>query len=667
MRQKMKLKLKKLGFENAINKEWIITNGLGGFASSTIIGTNTRKYHGLLVAPLDPPAKRYLFVSKLDESIEFDGQKYNLYTNMCKKNITEGYKNQVSFEKEEVPVFTYKVGDVEIEKSICMEYRKNVTIVLYKVKNGNKKAKLTLTPLLNNRDFHETSYRRNFYVKQSVNKRLVDVVIDNSEHHIYMNCSDGKYVVKENDSFKGMYYIEEEKRGLSSVENHAIAGYYEIEIEPGEEKYITFACSLDEIKIDRKDGQRIIANEKKRIKQLVDKTDLKGDEDLIKKYIIASDNFIVSRKNLLTIIAGYPWFLDWGRDTFIAFEGIVLKNKRFDVARKVLLTFTKDIQQGLVPNGYTESENKPIYNSVDSSLLLFEQVKKYINYTSDYDFIQNKIYNHLKSIIEHYINGIDLDNNNIFLDEDFLISAGTLETQNTWMDAKVGDYVVTPRNGKQVEINSMWYNALMIMCELGKKFNEDKELISQYRKLAKNTKESFNEKFYNKKTKCLFDVLGDEKIRPNQLYALALSYPVVDPASEVGKSVFNVATKKLLNNYGLKTLAKGELHYTDVYEGDQYRRDISYHQGITWPWLIGLHNDAFLNVIKSEKDKEEKKNLKEAYKTFVQKLRKTYVKEINEGSTIGSIPELYDSKPPYAAKGAFAQCWSVSEVFRIIL
>ena len=482
-----------------------------------------------------------------------------------------------------------------------------------------------------------------------------------------MNCSDGNYIVKENDSFKNMYYIEEEKRGLPSEENHAIAGTYEIEINPNEEKYITFACSLDEIKIDRKNGVKIIQNEKKRIKQLIDKSDLSGDDDLIKKYIIATDNFIVSRKNLLTLIAGYPWFLDWGRDTLISFEGTVLKNKRFDVARKVLLTFTKDIKQGLVPNGYSEYDNTPLYNSVDASLLLFEQVKKYINYTKDYDFVKDKLYTKLKNIIKNYTKGIDLDKNNIYLDEDYLISAGSLETQNTWMDAKVGDYVVTPRNGKQVEINAMWYNALMITAELAEKFEDDVDIINELKELANNTKKSFNEKFYNKKNKCLYDVLGDDKIRPNQLFALSLSYPVIDPKTEVAKEMFNTVTKKLLNNYGLKTLAKGEVHYTEVYEGDSYRRDISYHQGITWPWLLGPYNDAFLNIINAEKSKSEKNNLIEHHQKFVEKLKKTYTKELNEGKTIGSISELYDSKRPFESKGAFAQCWSVAEVFRIIL
>lgn len=663
----MKKDIRKMNFEQIIDKEWIITNGLGGYASSTICGANTRKYHGLLVAPLKSPAQRCMVVSKVDEALYYDNKMIPLYTNICKNFISDGYKNLISFEKDEIPTFVFEVDGIKIEKSVCMEYRKNVTVISYKIENVDKEVTLRLTPLLNFRDFHMVSNNYNFKVSQKIDNRLVDVVLNNSEHHIFMSTSEGEYIKCENDSFKNMYYIEEDKRGLSDEENHAIAGYYEIKINPNEEKYITFACSLDEIKIERKNAQKIIQNEKKRIKQLIDKSDLTGDEDLIKTYIIASDNFIVSRKNLLTLIAGYPWFLDWGRDTFIAFEGIVLKTKRFDVARKLLLTFIKDIKEGLVPNGYSENEDMPLYNSVDSSLLLFEQIIKYLNYTKDYSFVKDKMYDVMKNIISHYISGIDLANNNIFVDDDYLISAGTLETQNTWMDAKIGDYIVTPRNGKQVEINALWYNALMIMAKLSKEFEEDAEITAEYNKIAKKVKISFNEKFYNPKTKCLFDVLGDERIRPNQLYAIALTYPVIDPKSEIAKDMFTVVSKKLLNSHGLKTLAKGEKHYTEVYEGDQYRRDISYHQGITWPWLIGVYNDAFVNIINAEKDKEEKKILKEEYEKFVLKLKKTYLKEITDGKTIGNIPELYDSKSPYSAKGAIAQCWSVSEVFRIIL
>lgn len=213
----------------------------------------------------------------------------------------------------------------------------------------------------------------------------------------------------------------------------------------------------------------------------------------------------------------------------------------------------------------------------------------------------------------------------------------------------------------------MWYNALMVLVDLGKRFGEQKDIVSSYRKLAIKAKKSYNEKFYNLKTKCLYDVLGDEEIRPNQLYALCLEHPIIDPASKIAKNIFETCTEKLLNNHGLKTLAKGYKHYIEVYEGNQYRRDISYHQGITWPWLLGIYNDAYLNMIKSEKEKKAKEKMKEQYGQFRERIRKTYIKELNFGKTIGSIPELYDSKRPYSAKGAFSQCWSVSEVFKIIL
>ena len=271
----------------------------------------------------------------------------------------------------------------------------------------------------------------------------------------------------------------------------------------------------------------------------------------------------------------------------------------------------------------------------------------------------------LEKIIESYAEGIDVDENDIYLDEDGLISSGSPNIQNTWMDAKIGSYVVTPRNGKAVEINSMWYNALKIMEELTLKF-ETKQKANRYKKMSDLCKKSFIEKFYNKKRKCLYDVLGDSKIRPNQLFALSLTYPVLDPKSEIAKEMFNTVTKKLLNNYGLKTLAKGEENYVEVYEGDSFRRDMSYHQGITWPWLLGIYYNSFKKILEAS-NKTEKKELQEKYNKFVQNVKNTFIKEFNEGKTIGGISELYDSAKPFESKGTINQAWSVAEVFRIIL
>ena len=670
------MKYTNVNFEEGIKKEWIITNGIGGFASSTMIGANTRRYHGLLIAPLTPPARRHLILSKVDESIEIDGTKYDLYTNVCKNYISQGYKYLKSFEKEYIPIYTYEVEDVTIKKYICMEYGKNTVVVYYQIYNKDHETKLTLTPVMNFRDFHAETYNHEFTIKQEEKNRKLKVELDGqAQTPIYMYSTDGKYITHQNDSFRNMFYIEEEKRGFCAEENHAIPGRYEIEIKPNETKEITFVTSL-EANIEEIDGKKTISKEIVRIAELVYESNLidkaKENENteytqLIRNFIISADNFVVYRPSfrLHTIIAGYPWFLDWGRDALISFEGILLKTRRFDVAKEVLLTMIRDVKFGLVPNGYSGYDNRPLYNSADSSLLLFEQVEKYLNYTNDETFVKEKMYPVLEKIIESYAEGIDVDENDIYLDEDGLISSGSPNIQNTWMDAKIGSYVVTPRNGKAVEINSMWYNALKIMEELTLKF-ETKQKANKYKKMSDLCKKSFIEKFYNKKRKCLYDVLGDSKIRPNQLFALSLTYPVLDPKSEIAKEMVNTVTKKLLNNYGLKTLAKGEENYVEVYEGDSCRRNTRYHQGITWPWLLGIYYNSFKKILEAS-NKTEKKELQEKYNKFVQNVKNTFIKEFNEGKTIGGISELYDSAKPFESKGTITQAWSVAEVFRIIL
>ena len=669
-----------MNLENGLKKEWILTNGIGGFSYSSVVGCNTRKYHGLLVAPLTPPARRFVILSKVDEALEINNKEYVLYTNMCKDYISEGYKNLARFEKEFFPIFSYKVKETQIKKIVCMEYGKNTVCIYYKIKNGDYKAKLKLAPIVNYRDFHTMNTNHEYKLNQTINNRKVRLIIDdNSSFPVYMYTSEGKYIEHFNDTFKNMYYIEEEKRGFYPEENLSVPGRYEIELLPKEEKEICFVCSL-ESNIEELDTKKIIDNEIIRINNLIIQSgliDIKKETDsqedkqyrkLIEKYIIAADSFIVNRPNfnLHTIIAGYPWFLDWGRDSMISFEGLLLITKRFDLAKEILLTFVRDIKFGLVPNGYSGFDNRPLYNSVDASLLLFEQVEKYLKYTKDYKFIQDNIYNKLKDVIDAYSNGIDVDDNNIYLDEDNLISSGTEKTQNTWMDAKYLDMPATPRNGKVVEVNALWYNALKILEELANKF-ENKNIANVYKNMAAKTKKSFNEKFYNKKRKCLYDVIGDNKIRPNQLFALSLTYPVMNCDSDEAKNVFAVVTNKLLNNYGLKTLAKGEQGYVEMYEGNGFKRDMSYHQGITWPWLLGLYYDSLKNIIKETKNKTQKNEYKERLNKFIETTKKTFINSLDTEGIIGSISELYDSKKPQLPKGALSQAWSVAEVFRIIL
>ncbi len=499
----MKYTNEDINLENGIQKEWIITNGIGGFASSTIIGANTRKYHGLLIAPLTPPARRYLILSKVDESIEIGGKQYNLYTNIGKNYITKGYEYQTSFEKGEIPTLKYKISDVEITKQICMKYGENTVGILYKIKNGKQPTKLTLAPLMNFRDFHSMSTNHEFKIRQENKGTKLKVIIDNMiQNPIYIKVSEGIYIPHNNDIFRNMFYIEEQKRGFYPEENHAVVGRYEIEIKPNEEKEISFVCSLEE-NIDELDVKKLIIKEKQRISKILEKTEIdfsekqdKTEEEekrqkLIKNLVISADTFIAYRPSfrLHTIIAGYPWFLDWGRDSLISFEGLLLKTKRYDIAKEVLKTMMRDIKYGLVPNGYSGFDNRPLYNSVDASLLLFEQIQKYLEYTKDQEFIK-EIFEKLEIIIENYKKGIDIDNNNIYLDTDHLIVSGTENTQNTWMDAKVDGVAVTPRNGKAVEINSMWYNSLKIMENICKELRRKQKS----KKICRTSKT--NKKFF---------------------------------------------------------------------------------------------------------------------------------------------------------------------------
>ena len=674
----MKISKKQIELKDCLNKEWILSNGTGGFCSSSVIGANTRRYHGLLIAPLMPPAQRHLLVSKLDESIVVNDEEYNLFTNVCENYISDGYKYLESFEKEFLPVFTYKVNDIKIVKTISMIYGRNTVVVQYKIKNGKNEAKLKLAPIINFRDFHQMTPNHQFSLKQKNDKNKIRIEVDgNASTPIYIYLNDGEYIEHENDVFRNMLYLKEEERGFYPKEDLCVPGRYEVIIKPRESKEITFVASLED-NTEQVNSNKVFEEEIKRQKLIIENTELirnkakltkqdKEYNELIRDLIISADSFVINRPLFGThsILAGYPWFLDWGRDTLIAYEGLLLLTKRFDLAKEILLTFTRDIKYGLVPNGYSGFDNRPLYNSADASLLLFEQVNKYLQYTKDFDFIKENVYEKLKDIVQNYSAGIDLDNNNIYIAEDGLLSSGTETTQNTWMDAKIGNFAVTPRNGKVVELNALWYNALRTLENLANRFDE-KDVADRCRKVANKHQKVFEEKFYNKKKKSLYDVLGDAKVRPNQLFAISTTYPVIKPSSEIGKAIFKTVTSKLLTKYGLRTLAKGEEGYIAYYEGEPVKRDMSYHQGVVWVWPIGLYHDALKNIIDDEKDRLEKEKLLIEYEKFVKNVFATFKAEINGPEGVGSISELYNSQAPYKPGGTFAQAWSISEVLKIV-
>lgn len=636
-------------FEQGIQKEWLLTNGIGGFSNSTIIGANTRRYHGLLVASLKPPVSRHLILSKIDESITIGEETFNLFSYEVPGFIMKGYNYMEAFEREPLPKFIYRVGEVYIEKTVSMVYGENTVAVVYHVRSGQERINIKLTPLVNFRDYHHSSKKEHLSFERTVmGEDLVKLKPKYYDIDISLFCNEGGFKAMDYSWFYNMDYAIERERGIASTEDHYIPGYFDIDIEPNQEKYITVIATVEkELKL--KDGLTIINNEIDRLDALVKKA---GYEDEFAKTLVKSaDNFIVHREstNAKTIIAGYPWFTDWGRDTMIALPGITLVTRRFDDAKEILYTFSKYVKNGLIPNVFPDEGNEPPYNSVDAPMWYFEAVNKYINYTKDYDFVKENIYDGLKQIVEYFEKGTHFD---IRMDEDFLITAGNERTQLTWMDAKVGDWVVTPRHGKAVEINALWYNALRIMGALSEHYGESSK---NYLDLAEKVKKSFEKSFWNDEKKCLYDCLTgtykDDKVRPNQIMSVSLSYPIID--GEMAKSVVNKVYKELYTAYGLRSLSPKCKEYVGIYIGDQYRRDGAYHQGTVWTWPLGHFITAYFRVNDySDKAKKDAMNFIESIEDHL------------KDACIGSISEIFDGDEPLIPRGCYAQAWSVAEILR---
>ena len=612
-------------FENGIKKEWLIANGIGGYSSSTIIGANTRKYHGLLVAALDENYERFLVLSRLNEEIEMDKKSYSISSNECPGYVENGFKYQKCFAKEYLPEFFYDVKGVQIIKKIGIVHGENKIAVTYTIKTGNNNVKFKLSPIINFRNFHETKdlYRD----EQTVEENKVKIRL-NSKHNLYMAISEGEYIKYYNTYYQNMIYREEKARGLDFCESHYMPGSYEISLLKNEEKTIEFVASVDD-KLEfnlKPNAESIIKSEETRMQKVCKIYGAKDDVE--KDLAISADSFVIEKGYGKTIIAGYHWFSDWGRDTFIALEGILLKANRFIDAKNIILTFSKHIKNGLVPNLIGEDGGQS-YNSVDASLWYINSVYKYYKYTGDISLVHD-VYDKLLEIIEAYKSGTDYE---IKMDDDGLITEGNKNTQLTWMDAKIGDYIPTPRNGKAVEINALWYNALNVM----KRFSEilekdfDKDLISKVKK-------SF-EIFY--KEHGLYDTVEplSDKIRPNQIFAVSLDFPILD--TEKANDIVDVIEEELLTDKGLKTLNSKDVDYRARYEGDVYNRDASYHEGTVWPWLMMGYYEACYK-------------LKRKPKILLD------INQMLEDRCIGSICEIYDADEPRRANGAISQAWSIA-------
>ncbi|UCE15796.1 MAG: glycogen debranching enzyme family protein [Candidatus Bathyarchaeota archaeon] len=656
----------------AIQMEWLVTNGLGGYASSTILGVNTRKYHGLLIAAFNPPTDRRVLLSKMDEEVQVGNKSHPIGSNEFKNGIQpEGYRFLSGFSLNPFPTYKYAVEGVQLQKTIFMPYGKNATAVSYDIFNPhNDKVSVRIFPLINCRHFHSV-----------INKDKLDwefiqkffeqgVIIHPSVplSTIILSSGDGQNFVEKREWIERMFFRVDDARGDSCQDDVFQPGWFEFNVAPEEKKKFFVVATAgktdDEAKnvlssicmdIDALRDQELNWRKGLFAKFQEQYIDIKI-EDWLKWLILATDSFIVNRKSTKTrsMIAGYPWFEDWGRDSLISLPGLTLVTGRFDDAKQILLTFKRYYRRGNIPNRFPDyTGENPDYNTVDATLWYFNAVLQYLKYTGDHDFVRKQLWSLLMSIIQYHRQGTM---HHIRLGDDGLIEHGP---QLTWMDAMVNNEFVTPRNGKAVEIQALWYNALRTMEMLATRFNQ-KEQAEEYSVMAEKTRKSFLEKFWNPQMGCLFDVIHgehrDASLRPNQVIAVALDFFMLDKT--MSEKIVETVWKKLFVTYGLKTLSDDNSQYIGKYLGDWNHRNKAYHNGTVWAWLLGPFITAFLKLKNHEKHWRVF-----ALNTFLQPL---FEKEIFQAG-LGTISEVFDGNPPHTPRGCIAQAWSVAEPLRAFM
>ena len=635
-------------YEHNAGRQWLTANGLGGFASATVVGANTSKYHGLLFASLKPPVERTLLLAKLEEEVELGGETYLLGCNHTGTGIyPEGYNYLQSFELRPFPTYTYAFKNVILEKTVFMIREANITIVRYTAYSGSTApVRIRVTPLVNCRHYHHTIRKNDWPFSQETEQRSVVIEAYPGAPKLQLYSDRAVYNRGSGYWFEGMFYVQEEDRGLEPWEDHFMPGIFEVEVSDGESFSIIASVA----------GERAITNPlleqvsaERRLAGIVE--ELGFHEEFVNRLVLAADTFIVRRESTgaRTVIAGYPWFTDWGRDTMIALPGLTLVTRRFAEAREILQTFAKYCADGLIPNMFPDQGGEPLYNTVDASLWFFHSVYKYLQYTGDHEFIKKEIYPVLREIIRNYRQGTAF---NIGMDDDGLIYAGEQGVQLTWMDAKVGDWVVTPRHGKPVEINALWYNALEVILRLAGEYRDNDV---DFDSLAARVRNSFVNRFWNPEKKCLYDVITgnsmDESIRPNQIFAVSLPFSPLDHGKQV--HVVNTVWSELYVSYGLRSLSSADSEYRGKYQGDVIQRDSAYHRGTGWGWLAGPFITAFRKVHDYSPES----------KVIAERFIVPFKAHLREHG-VGTISEVFDGDPPHHPRGCFSQAWSVAEVLR---
>ena len=639
----------------AESREWLVTNGIGGYASGTVAGSQTRRYHGLLVAALQPPVGRTQLVSAIDEIVHYDGADFSLSTHRWASGAVDpqGFLLLEDFHLEgATPVWTYALADALLEKRILMRQGENTTYIHYTLVRGSSALEMELKALVNYRDFHSLTHAGDWRMNIRPLEGGVKVLAFDGATPFYLKSSAATCEPR-HEWYLGCFLGEETARGLSDRDDRLFAALFRARLEIGSS--VVFVATTEEnALLDKETVRAERANYEVKLFQDWQAKNAALREQApswLWQLILAADQFIVKRSlpeepDGRSIIAGYHWFGDWGRDTMISLPGLTLATGRAGVARQILLAFLLYVDGGMLPNNFPDARSKPEYNTVDAALWYCESVRQYFEATQDAVTLQ-KLFPVLAIMIDAHIAGTRY---NIHVDPaDGLLYAGAPGVQLTWMDAKIGDWVVTPRAGKPVEINALWINALETMAGFARLLLKPGEA---YEKLAAKAKKSF-QRFWNADGNCCFDVIdspgigNDAALRPNQIFAVSL--PVSPLTPEQQKAVVDVCARQLLTSHGLRSLAPGEPGYTGHYGGSPRDRDAAYHQGTVWGWLLGPFALAHYRVYQD----------REAALRFLEPLgRQIY------SSGLGTLSEIFDGHAPFTPRGCISQAWTVAEVLR---
>lgn len=635
-------------FESATSREWLETNGIGGFASGTISGANSRRYHGILTAATKPPLGRITMLSKFEETLAIDGKFYELSSNQYPNVVNpKGFKYLKSFRLDPFPTWVFEIDGIEIEKKIFMVHGQNSTVIEYTSKAQNPKSKvyLELKPLLSFVDYHALQHETaEIDPEFQISENSVSIAPFNDLPELFF-AQNAEKIETTGYWYRNFEYAFEKERGFDFREDL----FQPFALKFNLSTSATIIVSTE--KADFADAPKFEKAEIARRKDLIKTAKVKTD--FAKQLVLAADQFIVSRGTGKTVIAGYPWFSDWGRDTMIALSGLTLATNRTEIARNILLEFSNHLNEGMLPNRFPDEGDEADYNTVDATLWYFEAIRAFAEKTGDYAFVRNNLYKKLVNVIIWHLEGTRFQ---IHVDTDGLLYAGENSVQLTWMDAKIGNLVITPRTGKAVEIQALWYNALKIMADFAERFG-DVEDKKKYDSIAELAKQSFNAVFWNDAEQCLFDVVNNGKrdgaVRPNQIFAVSLPHSMlsIGQAQKIVEKVEN----ELLTPFGLRSLSPKDKDYCPIYIGSPFERDSAYHQGTVWGWLIGAFVDAYRKVCPNGNKTE--KRIKEILSGFENHLTE---------AGIGQISEIFDADAPHSPRGCMAQAWSVAEVLRVL-